>query len=381
MKGSANARFAIKSWDEQPYGEGKDSPRLTRAVVTKSFTGDIEGEGRVEYLMMYRRATGGRFPVSSMVVPIMTGENESGVLLLDNFNTPAAFQAVDEAILVSLNQQVALSLENVRLMQTTQEWAGQLEALNEAAAALTSSLHRTELINSLLDRMASVIPYDTAILWLRQEHRMVVTDARGFDDNEERKGLTVAVSESVLLDEMTRTGQPIIVNDVRLDPRFTSLIQPKFLAWMGIPLITKGLVIGVLAIEKAEAGQIGEGVPIGDCYPRFELSAAPLRLTKIELQRRVGASDVRMDSLRLALAVEEQIVCITTGIYLGDQIARLPVECCEFRRASKYDKNAVAFGVKRHRKVCAMRYGPSCALLLRSRINDGNSPTRGQIHK
>ncbi|HEY2378182.1 MAG TPA: DUF3224 domain-containing protein [Gemmatimonadaceae bacterium] len=54
MKKTANARFAIKSWDEKPYSEGEDQPKLTRASVVKTFSGDIEGEGRVEYLMMYR---------------------------------------------------------------------------------------------------------------------------------------------------------------------------------------------------------------------------------------------------------------------------------------------------------------------------------------
>jgi len=54
MKKNAHARFAIKSWDETAYSEGQDLPRLTRAKVTKTFTGDIEGEGQVEYLMMYR---------------------------------------------------------------------------------------------------------------------------------------------------------------------------------------------------------------------------------------------------------------------------------------------------------------------------------------
>lgn len=54
MKKSANARFAIKNWDEKPYGEGQDLPKLTRASVTKAYTGDIEGEGQAEYLMMYR---------------------------------------------------------------------------------------------------------------------------------------------------------------------------------------------------------------------------------------------------------------------------------------------------------------------------------------
>ena len=51
---TANARFAIKSWDEKPYSENKDEPRLTRASVAKTFTGDIAGESHVEYLMMYR---------------------------------------------------------------------------------------------------------------------------------------------------------------------------------------------------------------------------------------------------------------------------------------------------------------------------------------
>jgi hypothetical protein len=54
MKHTANARFAIKAWDEKPYSEGLDLPTLTRASVTKTFTGDHEGDGHVEYLMVYR---------------------------------------------------------------------------------------------------------------------------------------------------------------------------------------------------------------------------------------------------------------------------------------------------------------------------------------
>src|SRR5262245_43798467 len=54
MKKTATARFTIKSWNENPYSEGQDLPKLTRASVTKAFTGDLEGEGHVEYLMVYR---------------------------------------------------------------------------------------------------------------------------------------------------------------------------------------------------------------------------------------------------------------------------------------------------------------------------------------
>ena len=54
MQTSAKATFALKAWDEKPYNEMNGAPKLTRASVTKSYQGDITGEGKLEYLMMYR---------------------------------------------------------------------------------------------------------------------------------------------------------------------------------------------------------------------------------------------------------------------------------------------------------------------------------------
>ena len=54
MKTTASATFLIKSWDEKPYGERADLPKMTRATVVKTYRGDIEGEGHVDYLMVYR---------------------------------------------------------------------------------------------------------------------------------------------------------------------------------------------------------------------------------------------------------------------------------------------------------------------------------------
>ncbi len=207
-----------------------------------------------ESLLRYRKATGGRLPVSSIAVPIQTNERNMGILILDNFNTTAAFRKDDEAILLSLTQQVALSLENVRLVQATQERAGQLQALNAVATTISSSLKREELVQTLLDRMSAVIAYDTAILWLRNDEQMVVAEARGFADTEERKGLSVSIEDSVLLREMIRSGKAISVGDVRTDARFPSLLEVKNLSWLGVPLIANGQVIGVIASEKVEAG-------------------------------------------------------------------------------------------------------------------------------
>ncbi len=80
MKQSANARFAIMSWDEKPYSEGKDLPKLTRASVTKTYTGDITGEGQVEYLMMYRSDGSATFVGLERVMASIAGKSGSFVL-------------------------------------------------------------------------------------------------------------------------------------------------------------------------------------------------------------------------------------------------------------------------------------------------------------
>ena len=80
MKKSVNARFAIKSWDEKPYGEAPGLPKMTRASVTKAFTGDLEAEGHVEYVMMYRSDGSATFVGMERIVGKLDGKTGSFVL-------------------------------------------------------------------------------------------------------------------------------------------------------------------------------------------------------------------------------------------------------------------------------------------------------------
>jgi hypothetical protein len=80
MKHVANARFAIAGWDEKPYDEGHELPKLTRAAVTKSFSGDLVAEGHVEYLMMYRSDGSATFVGFERVAGQLAGREGTFVL-------------------------------------------------------------------------------------------------------------------------------------------------------------------------------------------------------------------------------------------------------------------------------------------------------------
>jgi hypothetical protein len=82
---TAKARFAIKTWDEKPVSEGNNIPKLTRANVARTFTGDIEGEGHVEYVMMYRADGSATFVGLERVVGRI--DNKTGTFVLQRIGT------------------------------------------------------------------------------------------------------------------------------------------------------------------------------------------------------------------------------------------------------------------------------------------------------
>ena len=54
MRQRAEGSFELTSWNEEPYAQVDEGRKLSRARVTQRFTGGIEGEGSVEWLLCYR---------------------------------------------------------------------------------------------------------------------------------------------------------------------------------------------------------------------------------------------------------------------------------------------------------------------------------------
>lgn len=207
-----------------------------------------------EGLLHYRRANGGRLPVSAMAVPLGSGERSFGALVVENFDQDAVFDEEARSLALSLVQQTALALENARLFQAAGRRLEQLQALTQVTASMAASLSRDDLLASLLEWLQAVVRFDTAVLWLREGDRLHLVAAHGFSDGEQRVGLSVRLDDSRLFQEMLQTEQAILVADVRQDERFSTWVQPERLCWLGIPLIVQSELLGILALEKAEAG-------------------------------------------------------------------------------------------------------------------------------
>jgi hypothetical protein len=72
--------FEGKSWDEQPISDVEGGPKLNRALVANAYQGTIEGEGALEYLLMYRHDGTCVFVGAERIVGTVDGRSGSFVL-------------------------------------------------------------------------------------------------------------------------------------------------------------------------------------------------------------------------------------------------------------------------------------------------------------
>lgn len=80
MNHSAGSTFRVESWDEDEYDAREDERKLTRARVVRKYEGELEGEGRAEYLMMYREDGSASFVAHERVVGRLGDRTGSFVL-------------------------------------------------------------------------------------------------------------------------------------------------------------------------------------------------------------------------------------------------------------------------------------------------------------
>jgi hypothetical protein len=77
----ATGTFKIDGWDEKPYAEIEGGRKLTQANVKQTLTGDVEGEGAVQFLLCYRPDQTADFVGLLRIVGQLEGRAGSFVLL------------------------------------------------------------------------------------------------------------------------------------------------------------------------------------------------------------------------------------------------------------------------------------------------------------
>ena len=188
--------------------------------------------------------------------PIIYQDRALGTFCL--FDTEPHFLSEnDYALLTAIGQQIGVAMENARLFGDAVREREVARTLLNTAETLSTTLRLDKLLERALDELQRVVPYDAASISMLRDERCWTVASRGLDQAAPR-GFTL--EERPLVQRIVRGRGPVIVPDVHDEPGWvlvegTDLVR----SWLGIPLISKGEIIGVLMIDSHHTDAYSEG--------------------------------------------------------------------------------------------------------------------------
>jgi signal transduction histidine kinase/CheY-like chemotaxis protein len=158
---------------------------------------------------------------------------------LPEFLTPLS----DEAVKQFQTQIAALNQANQRLA-----------SLNAISALIGTSLDVEHLMDEILAQLHKTIDFDSATLLLLKGDFLEAAASRGFSDY--RRGMNVyRKTEKNSAWHAVNNKLPLIIKDVRQSQYWEPRPElSRIRSWLGVPLIYKDRVVGVLTLDKNELG-------------------------------------------------------------------------------------------------------------------------------
>jgi len=132
------------------------------------------------------------------------------------------------------------------------------EALEEAAAVVSSTLDPDQVLDHILEQVSRVVPNDAINIMLIEGDQARVVRWRGYERfGAEQFVSTVAIriAEAPGLQQMVKNGEPMVIPDTETYPDWVSVPASEWLcSYAAAAIIARGEVIGFLNVDSATPG-------------------------------------------------------------------------------------------------------------------------------
>jgi diguanylate cyclase (GGDEF)-like protein len=193
---------------------------------------------------------------SQVALPLLVGGEVFGALNLGG-SQMGLFREDQLPILRQIADAVALALQNSLLFQAEQERRHIAETLRQASTVISSTLELDEVLGLILQQLRQVIPYDSASVQQLQDGRLEIVACQGFEEPDKVVGLVFPLNRKFPNYHVVTTKAPLAIEDVAQGyPHFKdegdSYESGRIRSWLGVPLMVKDQVIGMIALDRAE---------------------------------------------------------------------------------------------------------------------------------
>jgi GAF domain-containing protein len=255
-------------WDGKPPAPGSLTGWIVDQRQPLLFRDLPRERDHVMALGITPRAIGPERTVHSWVgVPLLAeGGEPIGVISLQDYEV----QCYDEQTIAFLSQvasHVSLGVqkvrlfaarerqieENARLFAAEQMAHRTAETLREVARVLNSSFDTREVLQLVLRELHKVLAYDTASIMLVERNVLRIAAHHGLNIPDHQLGDVLDSAYRSGAAQVVRSSHALYIGDTYAAPEWThNETSAHVRSWLGVPLISRGMVLGVLNIDSCQ---------------------------------------------------------------------------------------------------------------------------------
>ncbi len=225
-------------------------------------------------------------------------------------------------------------LARQELERRVEERTRELATLLNVATGIASTLELRPLLGTILDQFGQVVEHVSAAIYLLDgETDRRLLDYRG-PVSRQVSGSVRPLDEVVHSREVVKASRPVIIPDVRADNRLAASFRadvthdlgavPEYaVSWMGVPLIFREEVIGLLSVVSPEV----------DAYTERDAelalafaSHAAVAIVNARLYEQAQGTAALEERQRLARELHDSVSQALFGIGLGARTARTLID-------------------------------------------------------
>lgn len=194
---------------------------------------------------------------SILIMPLVVRGKIVGSLSLDAMGRPRQFSEEELALCQVIGNQIAVAVDYTFSLQAVENSHRRAETLRQVNRALSQSLDLDEVLPLILEQLEQVLPVSGSSIFLRMDQGIQLRAWRG-----RRKPL--ATNEIIPLERLWGASEifihqkAILIPNTREHPRWTIGKDDAIECWLGVPLVVRGEVVGVLNVDGYTPYQFGE---------------------------------------------------------------------------------------------------------------------------
>lgn len=180
-------------------------------------------------------------------------------------NSSLSINPNEKRKILALTRQMAVAIQNIRLLEETKKRAEQLYTAAEVARDTTTTLDLGQRLKRVVELLCSRFEFDHASVFLldETEQNAFVRESTGKAGEEmKQRKHSLPVGGQSVIGQVTAKGQPVVLNDVTLKEATIihrpNPLLPNTRAELGIPLKIGDRIIGALDVQSNKANVFNE---------------------------------------------------------------------------------------------------------------------------